>query len=467
MNETTQTVIPAYPPLLGTLSAGVLRLARQYLAARRRSGEALLEAARILSMAREAAQHGEWQTFLEATHTSADTAEGLLRIYAESQADPAFAEAVRSNWLSQSAAALVARESTPDAARERILAGVEAPSAREVRAIIKEEQEGAKIRNVAENDKTEVDDSAAFEDARRRYAALGWKLERHGVWYKLIAPSGKHYATTQTLEPQLATLQTFEAGGARLRAAADDRSAPLDPDLTVGQRADPHKPDPKEPPPAADDAAAMIRAAVERAALSLGMLVEPDGDRVRLRWPDENAAHLDSLPWDEARDWIESEGRGLAMARQARHAPPCEDCGETAVERRNLGGVLAWRCQDCAARAEQAAAVAPDSMEAARLFLEAQEAALRRMGSVAGAIISQAEYRKALFHIAALLDLLAAQGREHEAPPAHAELATLEQELVMQADALDDETYEALAHRIGDVRRALQGQPREGAVVAC
>lgn len=89
-----------------------------------------------------------------------------------------------------------------------------------------------------------VDDTATFTDAAQRFAALGWRLERHGLWFKLTDDDGNHYATTQDLAPQLATLATFEAGAARR----------VDAPLIVGQRADPNKPDPKEPPlPSAPD----------------------------------------------------------------------------------------------------------------------------------------------------------------------------------------------------------------------
>ena len=65
------------------LSQPLQALADQYLSARRRSGEALLEAAQALAQARALARHGEWYRFLEATQTSAATAERLLNIHLE------------------------------------------------------------------------------------------------------------------------------------------------------------------------------------------------------------------------------------------------------------------------------------------------------------------------------------------------------------------------------------------------
>jgi len=60
---------------------------------------------------------------------------------------------------------------------------------------------------------------ADFDDAKRRFARLGWNLEKHGVWWKLSAPDGTHYATAAPA-PQLRTLATFEAGAAKRALAA-------------------------------------------------------------------------------------------------------------------------------------------------------------------------------------------------------------------------------------------------------
>ncbi len=112
---------PELPPQLGLLSPQLQEYARQYIGARRRSGEALLDAARWLTEARRSAEHGEWQLFLEATSTSSDTAERLLNIHARAIENPQFAEAVARNWLGQSAAALLARPSTPPEIVDQVL----------------------------------------------------------------------------------------------------------------------------------------------------------------------------------------------------------------------------------------------------------------------------------------------------------------------------------------------------------
>lgn len=129
----TRSDAPELPALAGTLSERMQEIARQYVGARRRSGEALLEAARWLSEARTEALHGEWGTFLEATNTSDDAAERLLNIHRQAMQNPQFAEAVRTDWIGQSAAALLAQPSTPPEVVAEVLASPEPPTVAEVR----------------------------------------------------------------------------------------------------------------------------------------------------------------------------------------------------------------------------------------------------------------------------------------------------------------------------------------------
>jgi hypothetical protein len=111
-----------------TLSQPLQALAEQYLAARRRSGEALLEAALALAQARGLAQHGEWYRFLQLTRTSASTAERLLNIHRLAGENLQFAGFVRDNWIGVSVAGLLARPSTPATVIARVTAGQVAPT---------------------------------------------------------------------------------------------------------------------------------------------------------------------------------------------------------------------------------------------------------------------------------------------------------------------------------------------------
>ena len=115
-------------------------LAQRYIAARRRSGEALLDAARALAEARSAVQHGEWYAFLKATNTTPATAERLLNIHQLASENLQFAGFVTDNWIGQSAAALLARPSTPQAARDAILSSGTPPSVADVQEAIKAAQ---------------------------------------------------------------------------------------------------------------------------------------------------------------------------------------------------------------------------------------------------------------------------------------------------------------------------------------
>jgi hypothetical protein len=119
-----------------TLSESLQAIARRYMAARRRSGEALLEAAQALHEAREEAQHGEWYTFLQATQTAPATAERLLNIHRLASQNLQFAGFVADNWIGLSSAALLARPSTPPEAIKAILSGTTPPSVDDVQHAI-------------------------------------------------------------------------------------------------------------------------------------------------------------------------------------------------------------------------------------------------------------------------------------------------------------------------------------------
>jgi hypothetical protein len=102
-----------------------------------------LVAARWLSEARAAAQHGEWDDFLLATETTADTAERLLRIYDLAMQRPAFAAAVAAGRLNQSAAERLARASTPTEVIDVVLTAEKPPTVADVDRAIRAAKHGA------------------------------------------------------------------------------------------------------------------------------------------------------------------------------------------------------------------------------------------------------------------------------------------------------------------------------------
>lgn len=123
----TITTAPDLPERAGALPERLQDIARQYIDARQRSGEALLDAARWISEARQLAQYGEWQIFLEATGTSESAAKRLLDIHATAMRDPQFAEAIRTNWIGATVAAELARPSIADEKRAALLSQTESP----------------------------------------------------------------------------------------------------------------------------------------------------------------------------------------------------------------------------------------------------------------------------------------------------------------------------------------------------
>jgi hypothetical protein len=164
----TRAPEPELPAQAGMLSERLQALARQYLGARRRSGEALLEAARWLSEARAEAQHGEWQTFLEATNTSDDTAERLLNIHRQAMQNPQFAEAVRTNVIGQSVAALLAQSSTPAEIVAEVLDSPEPPSVAQVQKKIRQTRQAPATQQPARDlSKVQNPQFADFEVAER------------------------------------------------------------------------------------------------------------------------------------------------------------------------------------------------------------------------------------------------------------------------------------------------------------
>lgn len=128
---TTTTTLEAPTVVAPALSKKMQHIARDYVAARGRAGAALLDQARYLAEAREAAKHGEWLVFLEATQTSEDWAGRLLRIADDAARDERFAEAIRSNFLTMSTATELL--TAPASVRDAALNGSTAPTVKGIR----------------------------------------------------------------------------------------------------------------------------------------------------------------------------------------------------------------------------------------------------------------------------------------------------------------------------------------------
>jgi hypothetical protein len=157
-----------------TVSQPLQALAERYLTARRRSGEALLEAVQALAEARALARYGEWYRFLEITRTSASTAERLLNIHRLVRENLQFAGFVRDNWVGVSVAGLLARPSTPPIVIARVTAGEIAPTVDAVQSAIDavEAQVSAPQPNPAEQQAAEDAKFHALDDEIRNAQAV-------------------------------------------------------------------------------------------------------------------------------------------------------------------------------------------------------------------------------------------------------------------------------------------------------
>lgn len=121
------------PPEAANLVPKMRELALRYVGSRRRVGEALLDACRYLSDARDQAEEGQWYLFLQVTGTSHDQAEAQINIHLRARQHPEFAEKIRSGWLNQTVASELAKSSTPSEVFTRLLEAPIPPRVADVR----------------------------------------------------------------------------------------------------------------------------------------------------------------------------------------------------------------------------------------------------------------------------------------------------------------------------------------------
>jgi hypothetical protein len=133
------------------LGAQLYDVARRYVGARRRSGEALLDAVRCLNEARVLADEGTWYLFLQVTQTSADVAERLLNIHTATQRDPRFEAAVVRGFLNQTVAGELARPSTPPEVVQRLLEAEQPPRVADVKRAVRELKQARDGSHIVDN----------------------------------------------------------------------------------------------------------------------------------------------------------------------------------------------------------------------------------------------------------------------------------------------------------------------------
>lgn len=125
------------PPEAMQLNPAIQGIARQLIASKRRVGEEILTAARLIAAARAQTEHGMWLLFLQVTNTGEDTAERLLNIHARAEQLQAFGEAITCGWLTESAAWRLAQPSTPNTIIDQVLALPEPPTVRQIEATLR------------------------------------------------------------------------------------------------------------------------------------------------------------------------------------------------------------------------------------------------------------------------------------------------------------------------------------------
>lgn len=200
------------PSEAAALSTRLQDIARHYLGARRKSGEALLEAARWMSEARSEAEHGEWLRFLDITGTTSDAAERLLNTHTRAMSDASFAEAIRTNWLGPSAAALLARPSTPPELIAEVLNAPEPPKVTELTQKVKQARQpkNGQIPQFAVFDSDQAPTS--FDDQIPQFAVFGAAGE---------AP----ISASEMLRETVKALTHLERSAAEIPATSETRSA--------------------------------------------------------------------------------------------------------------------------------------------------------------------------------------------------------------------------------------------------
>lgn len=157
--------------------------ARRYIAARTRSGDALLEAVAALADARAAAAHGEWGIFLAAVGLDDSRARALIRLHDACLADRALADRVRSGWLSEAAA------------RELL------PAPAEVRAAVLDAAAPPTLADVREAKRAAGGQTAGLASADDTYVSkVRALLEGLEVWHDSIRPDVIRDARKQAAE---------------------------------------------------------------------------------------------------------------------------------------------------------------------------------------------------------------------------------------------------------------------------
>jgi hypothetical protein len=147
----TSVPIEELPAEAHGLGTQLYEVARRYIGARRRSGEALLDAVRCLNEARLLADEGTWYLFLQVTQTSTDVAERLLNIHIATQRDPRFEAAIVRGFFNQTVAGELARPSTPREVIQQLLEAEQPPRVADVKRAMRELKQTREGSHIVDN----------------------------------------------------------------------------------------------------------------------------------------------------------------------------------------------------------------------------------------------------------------------------------------------------------------------------
>lgn len=332
------------------LSAPLQACVARVIAADVAGGEALLEKSAAILLAREKAARGEWGRFLAAIALHERAAQRHIAIAERAASDVRFCEAVRSGWLSFSVAAITAQ--ADETLLDQLLTQETPPTRKQL-----EEKPDTGVGFLDPD----------LPDGWQITSRPGWNNET--TWYRAMGPDGQKTGEHKTADGVAASARALaDKDAAKTEATANDprtavvrkeiAAAPWacevcgqpqtgmkrpNPPICTGcamKQIDFGHPAARLPPL---DASLTQRLAATGAALGHARR-ESDGQITYEIIAPRGSAGLSSYQATEA------EIPNLIAKWESPH---CEHCGEAATDKRSIGGILAWRCDGCAAADEQ------------------------------------------------------------------------------------------------------------------
>ena len=320
----TTVPAPELPETAGGLSLEMQSIARNYLGARGRAGEAILDAARYLAEARAAAKYGEWGVFLEATGTQEDTATRMLAIAERASTDQQYARAISDGRL-----ALTAAFEILNAPAETQRRALESETPTTLTTIRKEKQE-SKLRTSAEFQPPDLSSfgfsARMIADGRIAIRSEGNLESQHThaqlndliAFWRVYPPIDADLAAAGVVWRYRQDRMYQVMCGDKIGQTGYTAQECLDNQRDMMERTGML---PTAPAAETDgDQHRAILAQIRNEAQALGLGVIWEDDTVILHWPDEDIEQLMGMGYSDALHWLATEGVQQAEARGARVA---------------------------------------------------------------------------------------------------------------------------------------------------